>query len=135
MAGSFADYLENAVLDHVFGKSALTAGSNLYVGLSTSTITDAGANITEPTGGAYARVTIANNKTTWTTASGGSISNAITITFAAATSAWGTITDMFCSDSSTAGNIYIYDDLTTSKAVTSGDTVQFNPGDLKIDLG
>jgi hypothetical protein len=135
MAGSFADYAENIVLDHVFGKTTFTAGSNLYVGLSTTTITDAGGNITEPSGGAYARVTIANNKTTWTTASGGSISNAITITFAAATSAWGTVTDMFISDSSSAGNIYVYDDLTTSKAVTSGDTVQFNPGDLTINLG
>jgi hypothetical protein len=135
MAGSFADYAENIVLDHVFGKTTFTAGANLYVGLSTTTITDAGGNITEPSGGAYARVTIANNKTTWTTASGGSISNAITITFASATSAWGTVTDMFISDSSSAGNIYVYDDLTTSKAVTSGDTVQFNPGDLTINLG
>ena len=135
MAGSFADYLENAVLDHVFGKSTLTAGATLYVGLSTTTITDAGANITEPSAGAYARVAVTNNKTTWTTASGGSVSNAITITFAAATSAWGTVTDMFLSDSSTAGNIYVYDDLTVSKAVTSGDTVQFVPGDLTINLG
>jgi hypothetical protein len=135
MAGSFADYLENAVLDHVFGKSTLTAGASLYVGLSTTTITDAGANITEPSAGAYARVAVTNNKTTWTTASGGSISNAITIAFAAATSAWGTVTDMFLSDSSAAGNIYVYDDLTVSKAVTSGDTVQFVPGDLTINLG
>ena len=42
---------------------------------------------------------------------------------------------MFASDSSTGGNIYVYDDLTTSKAVTNGDTVQFNPGDLTINLG
>ena len=135
MAGSFADYLENKALDHIFGETDFDASNNLYVGLSTTTITDAGANITEPSAGAYARVEIANNKTTWTTASGGSISNAITITFAAATSAWGTITDMFCSDSSTAGNIYVYDDLTVSKAVTSGDTVQIVPGDLTINLG
>jgi hypothetical protein len=135
MAGSFADYAENIVLDHVFGKTTFTASTNLYVGLSTTTITDAGGNITEPSGGAYARIAISNNKTTWTTASGGSISNAITITFAAATSSWGTVTDMFISDSSSAGNIYVYDDLTTSKAVTSGDTVQFIPGDLTINLG
>lgn len=135
MAGSFADYAENIILDHAFGRTTFTSSANLYVGLSTTTITDAGGNITEPSGGAYARVEIANNKTTWTTASGGSISNAITITFASATSAWGTITDMFISDSSSAGNIYVYDDLTTSKAVTNGDTVQFNPGDLTINLG
>ena len=135
MAGSFADYLENAVLNVTFGKTAFTPAASLYVGLSTTTITDAGANITEPSAGAYARVAIDNNKTTWTTSSGGSISNAITITFAAATSAWGTVTDIFLSDSSSAGNIYVYDDLTTSKAVTSGDTVQVVPGDLTINLG
>lgn len=135
MTGSFADYLEDKVLDHVFGETSFNAADDLYVGLSTTTVSDAGGNITEPSGGAYARVGISNDKTTWTTSSGGSISNAITITFVAATSAWGTITDFFLSDSSAAGNIYGYGVLGVSKAVSSGDTVQINPSGLTISLG
>jgi hypothetical protein len=134
MAGSFADYLEDKVMDDTFGKTAFTPSAHLYVGLSTTTITDAGGNITEPSGGAYARIEIDNDKTTWSTSSAGKIENAITITFAEATSAWGTITDFFLSDSSAAGNIYGYGALGTSKSVASGDTVLIAISGMTISL-
>jgi len=61
--GSFTDFLENELLDHVFGNAAYTSPATLYIGLSTSTITDAGGNVTEPVGGSYARVPVTNNAT------------------------------------------------------------------------
>ena len=43
--GSYADFLENKILDHVFGGPDYTRPATLYIGLSTTTISDAGGNI------------------------------------------------------------------------------------------
>ena len=51
MAG-FSDYLEDKVLDHVFGGTAYTAPSTLYVALYTVAPTDTGGG-TEVSGGGY----------------------------------------------------------------------------------
>ena len=134
MAGSFADYLENKLLDLVFGATAFSAPATLYVGLSTTTITDAGGNITEPSGNAYARVAVTNNTTNWPAASAGSKSNGTAITFAQATGSWGTITDFFIADAAAAGNIIAYGVLTASKAIGNGDTASFAIGDIVITL-
>lgn len=132
--GSFADFLENELLDHVFGAATFTAGATLYVGLSTTTVSDAGGNITEPSGNAYARVAVTNNATNFPAASGGAKANGTAVTFPQASGSWGTVTDVFISDASSGGNIYAYGALTVSKAITSGDTAQFAIGDLDITL-
>ena len=46
--GSFSDFLENELLDHAFKTGAYTPATNLYVGLSLSTITDAHTGSTVP---------------------------------------------------------------------------------------
>lgn len=132
--GSFADYLENRALDHFFGGAISTAPVTLYVGLSTTTITDAGGNITEPSGNGYARVAVTNNSTNFPNASGGTKSNGTAINFPAASGAWGNCTDFFLSDASSGGNIYAVGVLDVAKNVTSGDTVSFPIGDLDITL-
>ena len=53
---SFSNYLEDAVLNHVFGGSSYTAPTTLYVALFTSAPSDTGGG-TEVSGGAYARQT------------------------------------------------------------------------------
>lgn len=65
MTGSFSDYLEKKLLDHVLGGVAYTPPATVYVGLATEAITDAttGTTVAEPTGGAYARVAVTNNAT------------------------------------------------------------------------
>lgn len=132
--GSFTDYLENRTLDHFFGGVASTPPATLYVGLSTSTITDAGGNITEPSGNGYARVAVTNNATNFPAASGGAKSNGTAITFPQASGSWGTVIDFFIADASSGGNILGYGTLTVSKAVTSGDTLSFAIGELDITL-
>lgn len=136
MAGSFTDYLEVKVLDLVFGLTAFSPSATFYVGLSTTTITDAGGNITEPVGNNYSRVTVTNNKTNFSNASGTptEVSNATEIAFPQASGSWGTITDFFVSDAVSGGNIYIYGVLTVPKVITSGDTARFAIGDLDIHL-
>ena len=127
--GSMSDYLEDAVLNHIFGKSSYTPPT-IYVGLSTADPLDDGSGLAEPSGGSYARV--ATSASDWTTASGGSISNANEITFPQATGDWGTITHFALFDAATGGNMLYHGALTTSKNPTAGDTASFAPGDLTV---
>jgi hypothetical protein len=136
MAGSFNNYLEVTVLDNVFGATAFTPPATLYVGISTSTIAEAGTGITEPVAMAYARIAIDNDKVTWSSATGTptQISNAIIITYAQASGNWGIITDFFIADALTGGNILCYGSLTATKTIASGDTARFAIGDFVIRL-
>jgi len=134
MAGTFTDYLENNLLDYVFSVATFIPAATLYVGLSTTTITDAGGNITEPVAMGYARVAIANNATNFPAASGGAKANATPIAFASATGDWGILTDFFISDAVSGGNIYVHGALTTAKAITNGDTPSIAVNGLTFTL-
>jgi hypothetical protein len=127
MAG-FSDYLENKIMDHIFGKATFTAPSNIYVALSTADPTDDASGLAEPSGGSYARKSTA--PADWNAASGGAIDNANAITFAQATASWGTITHFALFDASSGGNMLTYGALGTSKAITTDDTPEFAAGDL-----
>ena len=136
MAGSFSNFLELEVLDHVFGAAAYTAPATLYVALFTATPSDTGGG-TEVTIGsnAYARVAVTNNATNFPAASGGAKANGTAITFPQATpSGWGVVTQFGIYDASTAGNLLAWGDLTASKTVDALDTVSFAIGDLDITL-
>ena len=129
MAG-FSDYLEDKVLDHVFGGSAYTAPSTLYVALYTVAPTDTGGG-TEVSGGAYARqtATFSVSGTNPTTAS-----NTAAIEYPTATADYGTVVAVGVFDALTSGNLLAYANLTASKVVSSGDIFRFNTGDLDITL-
>jgi hypothetical protein len=133
MAGSFSDYLENAVLDHLTGVATFTTPTNVYVALYTAAPTDAGGG-TEVTGGSYARATVAKGSTNWNTASNGATSNKTAITFATATADWGTVVAVGLLDNSTGGNLLAWADLTANKSVPNGATASFAAGELDITL-
>lgn len=143
MAGSKSNYLENKVLNLLLGGTAYSIPSTLYVGLWCSadgTLDDASdgssAGEIDTSGTAYERVAIANDNTTWgAVTTTGSRSNAIAITFPTATATWGSANvDQFAIlDATTGGNILFWSDLAVPKTVTSGDSIQFNIGDLTIN--
>jgi len=88
-------------------------------------------------GGSYARVTVDNDKTTWSAASGGALSNAIVFTFPQATGDWGTITHFAIWDHATATaavNLIAHGALSTIKAIDNGDTARFAIGELDVTL-
>lgn len=128
--GSFSNYLENKLLDHFLKVASFTVPTNIYVGLSTADPLDTGAGIAEPSGNAYARVNMNN----WDAASGGASANTNQVTFPEATGSWGTITHFFLADDVSAGNMLCHGSLTTSKAITTGDTPRFNVGEIDITL-
>lgn len=125
-------YSENLILDRIFGSQTLTPPATWYVGLSTTTPTQAGANVTEPSGGSYARVGVVNNKTNWGTAASGQLTNSVAISFPESTASWGTITHIIFYDAASAGNVWFYSQLSSSKAVASGTTVYFSIGSLTV---
>jgi len=124
---SFSNYLENKVLDHVFGGTAYTAPATLYVGLFTSDPGEAGAG-TEVSGGSYARQTITF------TVTGSQASSSAAVEFPTATASWGTITYAAVYDAVSGGNLLASGALTTSKTIDSGDVFRIPSGDFDIDL-
>jgi len=115
----------NKILDNNLGATANTPPGTYYVGLSTTTVLIDGTGETEPSGGSYARVAITNNKTTFTTAASGELTNDINISFTESTDAWGTITYVFLADALSGGNIYFFEALPASKTVQTATTVVF----------
>ena len=129
MAG-FSDYLEDKVLDHVFGGTAYTAPTTLYVALYTVAPSDTGGG-TEVSGGAYVR------KTATFTVSGTSpttATNAAAIEYPTATANYGTVVAVGVLDALTSGNLLAYANLDASKVVSSGDVFRFDAGGLDITL-
>lgn len=129
---SFSDYLENKLLDHVFGATDWSAPVTLYAGLLTAAPTDAGGG-TEVTGGSYARAAVTNNTANFPNASAGAKTNGNAITFATATADWGTVVAVGIYDAATAGNLIAWATI-TSQSVPSGVTASIQAGALAITL-
>jgi len=129
--GSFSNYWENKILDHVFNKAAYSAPT-IYVGLSTADPGESGSGLAEPSGNGYSRVQ--TSASIWSSASGGSLSNSQDVTFPEATGSWGTVTHFVLMDAASGGNVLAYGSLSQSKTVSSGDTVKFATGGLGISL-
>lgn len=129
--GGFSDYWENKILDHVFGNDTYTPPT-IYVALSTAEPLDDASGVAEPSGNGYARVeTCASD---WSSSSGGSVSNAMSITFPTASGSWGTITHFALFDCATGGNMLAYGPLNQPKAIGNSETGKFEASDLEMSL-
>lgn len=129
----FATTIDNSILDHFNGKSTWTAPSARYLALSTTTPTKAGGNVTEPSGGSYARKQVL--AADMNAASSSATDNANELALAEATGDWGTITHVCWYDAATAGTFLGFKALTTSKSIGTGDTAKFSAGDLDMAMG
>jgi hypothetical protein len=130
--GSFGDYAENKILDHVFGKATFTPPT-IYVALSSADPTDAGTGLTEPSGGGYARVATAAGD--WNTAASGAIDNANDIQFPTATAAWSNLSHFALMDAASGGNLIGHGTITGGPITVAVDeTARFKPGDLDVTL-
>ena len=121
---SISNYAELKILEHTTGKTAWTIPSNVYVKLHTGDAGEAGT-------------TNAASETTrkvaaWATASSGAIATSATIewTNVAATE---TYSHWSMWDASTAGNCLWTGALSSSAAVTAGDTFQITSLTLSLD--
>jgi len=131
MAGSKTTAFSNTLLDHIFRGVAWSLPADLYLALYTVAPSDGGGG-TEVTGGSYARATLNRAAGTFNAASGGATANTGAVTFTTATAGWGTVVAFAILDASSGGNMLYWGDLTTPKAIGSGDTAVFNAGELDI---
>jgi hypothetical protein len=121
---SISNYAELKILDHTTGRAAWTIPTNVYVKLHTG---DAGEE------GTSAAATEDTRKVaSWASAASGSIATDATLewTSVAATE---TYTHWSLWDASTAGNCLWTGELSSSAAVTSGDTFQITSLTLSLD--
>ena len=136
MAG-LTNYLEDKIMNHVFGSTTFTKPTNYYVGLLTATPSDS-AGGTEVTGGSYARQVCAFSITGTGTAQA---ANTSAITFPTATADWGVVGWVGIYDALASGNLVAYQNLqksdfstTTTKTINDGDIFKFNASTIKIQL-
>jgi len=136
---------KQAVLDYLYGKTALTPPDNLRIGLSSTTPAADGSNFTEPVDGVpafkdgYTRKEVANNKTTWrnaTAAEPSVLANDIVIEFAACSgNDWPEVTHWgIFVDNDPATDPIDWAALTTAKTIKVGDVAKFAAGELKSQL-
>lgn len=148
MANNASDYLEEKLLNHIFGynNSASAdetytppADNSIYVSLHTGSPADdnSGANEVSASGTAYARSN-ASNALTWTVSQSGGTTTATNdqaIAFPQATANYNAdVTHIGIYDAATSGNLLFHGELTVDKTVTTGDTFQINAGALTITL-
>ena len=125
---SASNYLENKILDHVLGSSALAQPSALYVALSTGSFND-DASGTELSGSGYSRKLV-----TFGTASSGSISNNSAVEFDTATGDQGPISHFGIFDASSGGNLLYHGAFSSSKVISTGDVLKISSGSLTVSL-
>lgn len=122
MAGSKTNYAEQKVLDLMMGNQSWTPGANSVLALYTVAPGEAGGG-TEANYASYARVTVANNLSTWPSAN--PKLNGVELAFPTATGDQsGNIVGVGVFESAGV-NMIAYATLTTPKPVLSGDTPRF----------
>jgi hypothetical protein len=139
---SFSQRTCKALLNSLFGKTsdfgALASRPTIYVALSTTTPTETGTNVTEPSSGGYARVaTAAADWNSATDADPSLTDNANAITFPTASGDWASgadLTHFALYDAATSGNFLGFGALALAKPVLNGDTPSFAAGALDVTL-
>lgn len=132
----FSTAIDNKVLDHFTRKADWALEADFFVGLSSTTPTKAGGNVTEPSGGAYARVQITAAQ--FNAASASATTTNVEKSFPTATATWlsgANLTHLVIYDAASAGNFLGFKALDVAKPVISGDTAKIAAGDLDIAMG
>jgi hypothetical protein len=132
-----ATALSNELFDHVLRNAAYTSPTNVYLAMLTSTAVETELEASTWTnevgsGRGYARLAL-----TVTAPTDGAGSNSGDHTFATAvTTNWGTLRWVAVCDNATlaSGNVLIYTSLDSDVVINVGNTLQFNSGDLDIQI-
>lgn len=130
-----SNYLRNSIQNHIFLKQPLVSiPDSIYVGLSKTTPTPDGKNITEPTGGGYERIKMDRTGTEFTESVNGTIKNKIRKNYNETTDVWGLCTHYVIFDSQTDGNPLFYGELHRSRDIDVEMQVFINANDLVLTL-
>jgi hypothetical protein len=129
--GSFSDYLEQKMLEHLFRSSAFTQSSKYIALFSSDPADDASGNeLVTGTSPGYAR----KLHNTWTAASNRTTKNSGVIEFATATGDWLTATHWAIFDALTSGNMLAHGSLDNSIDVLNGNTPVIKDQEIQISF-
>jgi hypothetical protein len=132
--GAFSDYLEKALLKHVFGAVAYTRPTALYVALYTTPASDTAPGSEPILAAGYARVVATFAAAPDQTDGSSAMWNTAVFQFPVATDDWGTVTHTGIHDAATGGNMLAWGQLALPKTVSLGDAVRFSANKLMIGL-
>jgi len=124
---SLSNTFETTTLQWLFTTTSVTRPTAWYLALYTVAPSDTGGG-TECGGTSYARQSFTM------TVSGNTATNGANVEFPVAGSSWGTLVAVGVFDALTSGNLIAYGNLTTSKAIDTGDVFRIPAGDLDITL-
>lgn len=129
--------LANFLYGNIQTELSTISPATFYIGLSTASMGDDGTITNEVSGNGYQRVSIANNKTSFTTAtSDGSVTNQVNVSWEEATASWGTVKTVFFAPSASATTALYY--IPVNKEVPAGATLYFKGtttgGDLTLSV-
>lgn len=127
---ALSDYAEKLLLDYSMTTGSVTRPTAWYVALYTSAPTDAGGG-TEVSSGGYARkpVTFAA-----ATSGAGTTSNTGDVSWTASGAAFGTVVAIGIFDALSSGNLLWHGNMTASKTIADGDTLEFSAGNIDLTL-
>jgi len=127
---SASDYLEEEILDHIFGKGTYTPPT-IHVALCTASIDedDTGSTITEANYTGYSRYE--TEAADWSR-SNSVMSNASALTFDECTAGSSTVSHVALVDAASAGNLLFYAQLTSNLSVSDGIEPYFAIGDITV---
>ena len=126
---SLSNTFETHTLNYLFTTTSVTRPTAWYIALFTSNpAEDASGTEVSTSGTAYAR------QSATFTVSGNTASNSAAIEFPTATASYGTVTHIGVFDAASAGNLIAYAELTTSKAIDTGDVLRLPANDLDITI-
>lgn len=126
-------YFLNLIAGNVFGTDKdPVIPTAYYLGLSTTTPTTDGGNVSEPaTSKGYKRMPLAGNLSA---PNNGVISNKENILFDESTASWGEITHYCIFDAASGGKLLMYGALSTSRTVEANTVMVVKGGSLKLSV-
>lgn len=125
-------YFLNQVMGNLFKtKETPALPSEYYIGLSSTTPNISGGNVTEPlSNSGYKRVKLEN----LSEPADGVITNEQAISFDESTANWGTMSHFVIYDALEAGNLLMYDTLSTPRNVEAATIVTIKANSLTLTL-
>ena len=125
-------YFLNQVMGNLFKtKETPALPSEYYIGLSSTAPNISGGNVTEPlSNSGYKRVKLEN----LSEPADGVITNEQAISFDESTANWGTLSHFVIYDALAAGNLHMYDALSTPRNVEAATIVTIKANSLTLTL-
>jgi hypothetical protein len=131
MASQFTNAAEILALGFLFNSALPTHPTSWFVALSTSTPSTTAGGVTEPVGNGYARQPVVFGAPAGNPAA---VANTGALTFTATGGDWGTITYMIVYTLVSGGVDLAIGQLTNSKLIQNGDSLQFAISSISITL-